>query len=139
MQQHSDAIAENCSLCEGIQKSLSAQQTVLSDMMQKLSRLEKQPTSPLLLPTPPTSFSHHAPSFHSPSSSNPPPSSHSHAETTSTHNPRLPKLEIPLFTGDNVLGWLFQIERFFHFHNTPPDQRLDIASFYMSGLALGWF
>ena len=141
VQQHSDAIAKTSSLCEGIQKSLSAQQTVLADMLQKLARLEKQPATPPLLPTPVSSVPHHIQPFNlqSPSRSHLPSSSHHSSEPASIPNPRLPKLEIPLFSGDNVLGWLFQIEHFFHFHNTPPDQRLDIASFYMSGLALGWF
>ena len=39
-----------------------------------------------------------------------------------------------MFCGEHALGWLFQIERFFHYHNTPPDQSIDIASFYMMGL-----
>ena len=52
VQQHSESIGQNFSVCEGIQKSLSTQQTVMTDMMHKLSRLEKQPMPPPLLPTP---------------------------------------------------------------------------------------
>ncbi|GJU32724.1 retrovirus-related pol polyprotein from transposon TNT 1-94 [Tanacetum coccineum] len=52
--------------------------------------------------------------------------------------PRLPKLEVPMFSGDNVREWLFQLTRFFEYHQTPPNHRLHIASFYMSGLALLW-
>lgn len=52
---------------------------------------------------------------------------------------RLPKLEIPFFSGENVTGWLFQVERFFLFHNTPQEQKLTVAAFYMSGEALQWY
>ena len=52
VQQHSESIAQNFSICEDIQKSLSAQQTVMTDIMHKLSRLEKQPIPRPLLPTP---------------------------------------------------------------------------------------
>ena len=140
--QHSESITQNFSLCENIQKTLS-------EMMLKLNRMEKQPLNPPLLPTP--SFSPQTP----PSSSStlphtpqilptntaithhfPGQSSHHHPDTS---HPRLPKLEIPLFSGDNPLGWLFQIERFFLYHNTPMDQRLSVASFYLTGLALQWF
>ena len=51
VQQHSESIAQNFFVCEGILKSISTQQTIMTDMMHKLSRLEKQPTPPLL-PTP---------------------------------------------------------------------------------------
>ena len=116
-------------------------------MMHKLSRLEKQPIPPPLLHTPtiqqlPThfsSFTTHPNTFrpstltyiHSPAqtSTNSPP----------TNNPCLPKLEIPIFSSDHALGWLFQIEQFFHYHNTPPNQHIDVASFYMTGLVLQWF
>ncbi|KAL9677699.1 hypothetical protein QQ045_005933 [Rhodiola kirilowii] len=52
---------------------------------------------------------------------------------------RTPRLEIPLFTGENVTGWIFRIERFFRLHFTPPDQRLLISTFYMAGPALLWY
>lgn len=52
---------------------------------------------------------------------------------------RLPKMEVPLFSGENVLSWIFQIEHFFDHHITPEDQKIDIAAFYMTGTALQWF
>ncbi|CAM8905618.1 unnamed protein product [Rhodiola kirilowii] len=86
------------------------------------ARAEKQP----LLPTPPTP----------PASPNPSPT-----QSLDYHHSgaRTPRLEIPLFTGENVTGWIFQIERFFQHHFTPRDQRLLIATFYMSGPALLWY
>ncbi|MCI02829.1 hypothetical protein A2U01_0023863, partial [Trifolium medium] len=58
------------------------------------------------------------------------------------HQPFTPssiKLEIPSFDGSDPLGWIFKITQFFEFHNTPEDQRLRLASFYMQGEALTWF
>jgi hypothetical protein len=49
------------------------------------------------------------------------------------------KLEIPSFDGSDPLGWIFKITQFFEFHNTPEDQRLRLASFYMQGEALTWY
>ncbi|GKB38249.1 retrotransposon gag protein [Tanacetum coccineum] len=88
-------------------------QKSLSDITHQLARLEKQPLHqppPPLLPNP-----------------------------NSALQPRLPKLEIPPFSGSNTLGWLFQIECFFVFHRTPDAQKLDVASFYMTGDALQWY
>ncbi|KAH7661405.1 Acid proteases protein [Dioscorea alata] len=53
--------------------------------------------------------------------------------------PRPPKIKIPLFSGEHVLSWLFQINHFFHFHQTPKDQRISIVAFYLTGQALQWF
>ncbi|XP_071710726.1 uncharacterized protein [Rutidosis leptorrhynchoides] len=50
-----------------------------------------------------------------------------------------PKLDVPLFSGDNVLIWIFQMENFFAFHQTPCEQRLNIASLYMTGVAINWY
>ncbi|KAK9161050.1 hypothetical protein Syun_007391 [Stephania yunnanensis] len=52
----------------------------------------------------------------------------------------MPKLKIPVFSESaNCLDWLFQIEGFFRYHQTPPKQRLSIASFYTTGDAPQWF
>lgn len=60
------------------------------------------------------------------------------SEHSGQHIPKTPKLEIPFFNGENVLAWIFQIDRFFAYHRTPESQKLEIASFYMSGDALVW-
>ena len=102
-QQHSESIAQNFSICEGIQKSVSAQQIVITDMMHKLSHLEKQPTPPLLptptipqLPVHSSSFATHPNTF-TPTT---PTYTHSFAQTSVNsspiNNPRLPELEIPM-------------------------------------------
>ncbi|CAJ2661673.1 uncharacterized protein LOC123886206 [Trifolium pratense] len=49
------------------------------------------------------------------------------------------KLEVPRFDGSDALGWIFKINQFFDFHQTPDHDRLTIASFYMDGPALSWF
>lgn len=36
-------------------------------------------------------------------------------------------------------GWVFRIEEFFDFHNTPDHIRLRIVSFHMEGRAASWF
>lgn len=104
----------------------------MADMMVKLAKLDIVTAHPPILPLPATTssaMSQHSPAF-SPSIPNPihqlPP-------------PRMPKLEIPLFIGDNVVDWLFQINQIFTFHQTPIDHKLIIAGFYMTGLALQWY
>jgi len=52
--------------------------------------------------------------------------------------PRM-KLEVPWFDGNDVVGWIYKITQFFDFHNTPENDRLAIASFYMDEPALSWF
>ncbi|GAU38235.1 hypothetical protein TSUD_145900 [Trifolium subterraneum] len=49
------------------------------------------------------------------------------------------KLKVPKFDGSDAIGWIFKINQFFDFHQTPDPDRLTIASFYMDGPALGWF
>ncbi|KAK9144516.1 hypothetical protein Sjap_004419 [Stephania japonica] len=65
--------------------------------------------------------------------------SNPHTVVPPTSHLRMPKLEIRIFSGENPLDRLFQIERFFLYHQTPLDQRLSVASFYMPSLALQWF
>lgn len=38
-----------------------------------------------------------------------------------------------------MLSWICQIEHFFTFHQILPEQKIDIAAFYMTGDALQWF
>jgi len=49
------------------------------------------------------------------------------------------KLDVPRFDGREPLGWIFKINQFFDYHNTPEQDKLTIASFYMEGHALAWF
>lgn len=51
----------------------------------------------------------------------------------------MPTIEVPFFSGENVLGWLYHINHFFTFHQIPEDQHLAIAVFYLAGPVLQWF
>lgn len=57
---------------------------------------------------------------------------------TSTSTPRI-KLDIPHFDGAHAMSWIFKILQFFDYHDTPDDERLQIGSFYLNGVALCWF
>ncbi|PNY17782.1 hypothetical protein L195_g014534, partial [Trifolium pratense] len=49
--------------------------------------------------------------------------------------PRL-KLDVPRFDGQQAHGWIFKISQFFTYHNTPEEERITVASFYLDGPAL---
>lgn len=49
------------------------------------------------------------------------------------------KLDISRFDGGDAPGWIFKISQFFEYHNTPEDERIQLASFYLNGPALSWF
>ncbi|CAM8954567.1 unnamed protein product [Rhodiola kirilowii] len=53
-------------------------------------------------------------------------------------NHRIPRVEVPTFTGEGVEGWVFQLNRFFTHYAVPHDQRLMIATFHTAGEALKW-
>ncbi|XP_057485835.1 fucosyltransferase 2-like [Actinidia eriantha] len=57
----------------------------------------------------------------------------------SNHQYRSMKIEVPRFDGTDVSGWIFKIEQFFQFYNTPVGQRILISSFNLDGPALSWF
>ena len=143
VQQHSTMMSQHTETLDMVQKSLATQQSIMAEMMLKLQHLDK-PTPPtpshtpspshqpplLSLPinTPVTPFHHSSPLI--------PASLHSASSTPTT---QLPKIEVPVFTGEDILGWLFQINHFFAFHQIPDDQRVSIAAFYMAGTALQYF
>ncbi|PNX59969.1 hypothetical protein L195_g051689, partial [Trifolium pratense] len=54
------------------------------------------------------------------------------------HLPRM-KLDVPKFDGSDAMGWIFKISQFFDYHQTPEEERLTVASFYMEGPALSWY
>ncbi|GFS36789.1 hypothetical protein Acr_00g0048060 [Actinidia rufa] len=57
----------------------------------------------------------------------------------SNHQFRSMKIEVPHFDGSDVSSWVFKMEQFFQFYNTPEDQRVLISSFHLEGPALSWF
>ncbi|KAK4265564.1 hypothetical protein QN277_026598 [Acacia crassicarpa] len=102
---------------------LSNQTTLITDQLQTLStninalaeRVNQAPRPPPPLPPPPNN-----PLL-------PPP------------QPRPFKLDFPCFDGNDPRGWIFKATQFFNFHQTPPPQHLQIASFHMDGPALTWY
>ncbi|CAM8998680.1 unnamed protein product [Rhodiola kirilowii] len=52
---------------------------------------------------------------------------------------RTPRIDVPIFTGEGVVGWLFQLNRYFTINNVSPDQMLDSAPLFVAGDALLWF
>ena len=57
-------------------------------------------------------------------------------EMEATHHLRPMKMEIPKFDRTDPNGWVFRIEEFFDFHQTPANLRLRIVSFHMEERAL---
>ncbi|CAJ2630725.1 unnamed protein product [Trifolium pratense] len=49
------------------------------------------------------------------------------------------KLDVPRFDGTDAHGWIFKICQFFTYHETPKEERITIASFYLDGPALSWY
>ncbi|OMO90090.1 Retrotransposon gag protein [Corchorus olitorius] len=50
-----------------------------------------------------------------------------------------PKFHLTTFDGTNPHAWLFQAEQYFAYYSIEPQQRLPIASFFMTGEALCWY
>ncbi|KAJ1397013.1 CLU domain [Sesbania bispinosa] len=49
------------------------------------------------------------------------------------------KLEIPLFSGDDVYEWVSRVERYFNFKGVLEQERLQAVMVAMEGKALSWF
>lgn len=49
------------------------------------------------------------------------------------------KLDVTCFDGSDPLEWIFTTNLFFSYHQTPKEQRITFASFYMDGPNLSWF
>lgn len=106
------SVHQHAELFETVQKSLAAQQSVMTDLMVKLTRLERpNPTAlllpssaPPLLPSPPITTT-------TPQQSNVPASTLAPVASSSPVRP--PKLEVPFFSRKGISPWIFQIERFF--------------------------
>lgn len=49
------------------------------------------------------------------------------------------RLEMPVFEGSNLEGWVFRAERFFTINRLSELQKLEAASISMDGKALAWF
>ena len=60
-------------------------------------------------------------------------------ETTLASVPRSVKLEFPNFKGENPAGSVYKAHQFFQLYNTPPNQKILLASYHMEEEALIWF
>lgn len=49
-----------------------------------------------------------------------------------------PRLEFPVFEGDNPLGWIRQCDKYFELARVPEENRSDLAVSYMTGRADNW-
>lgn len=49
------------------------------------------------------------------------------------------KLDVPCFDGSDTHWWIFKISQFFTYHQTPEEDRVNIASAYLDGVALAWY
>ncbi|XP_059306831.1 uncharacterized protein LOC132058301 [Lycium ferocissimum] len=49
------------------------------------------------------------------------------------------RLELPLFSGDNLYGWLNRAERYFHFNGIDDKNKLEAVDVCLEGRALNWF
>lgn len=58
---------------------------------------------------------------------------------SSRHQPPRMNLEVPCFDGTDTMSWIIKISQFFYYHGTLDDERLQVAFFYLDGLALSWF
>jgi len=52
---------------------------------------------------------------------------------------RFLKLDVPRFNGTDAPGWIFKITQFFLYHETPEEERIIIALFYLDGPTLAWY
>ena len=62
-----------------------------------------------------------------------------HSSPSTTVPPPRLKLDVPRFDGSNPHGWIFKISQFFSYHQTPEEERITVASFYLDGAALAWY
>ena len=49
------------------------------------------------------------------------------------------KMELPLFDGEDALGWIVRIERYFSINGVEGDERMELVLVALEGRALNWF
>ena len=57
---------------------------------------------------------------------------------TTVNHPHHLKLHFPKFNGEEPSGWIYRAEQYFEFQNISLEQRLQLASFHLEGIALQW-
>ncbi|CAM8925182.1 unnamed protein product [Rhodiola kirilowii] len=83
-----------------------------------------------LLPTPRT------PPIHQLFLNNTPPSQVSNNNEQTEPALKLPRIDVPIFKGEAVTGWAFQMDRYFEHQGIPIEQKMIVAPFYLGGEAL---
>ncbi|XP_043725863.1 uncharacterized protein LOC122672458 [Telopea speciosissima] len=54
--------------------------------------------------------------------------------------PKIVKLDFPRYNGgDDTITWIYRVEQFFAFHQTPEEERVALASFHLEGEAQLWY
>ncbi|KAF7810403.1 Deoxycytidylate deaminase [Senna tora] len=53
-------------------------------------------------------------------------------------NGRYRRLELPVFYGEDPIGWLFRVERYFSVNAVPGEEKLDAVAVCIEGKALNW-
>ncbi|CAA0830822.1 Unknown protein [Striga hermonthica] len=59
--------------------------------------------------------------------------------TTPPYRHPIMKLDLPRFDGTGPDGWIFRVQEYFNYHETPDDQRIRIVAFTMEGKASEWY
>ena len=49
-----------------------------------------------------------------------------------------PKLDFPSFSGENPLGWIKQVNKYFQLAQTPNECKVDLSLTYITGRADNW-
>ncbi|KAF7810715.1 Retrovirus-related Pol polyprotein from transposon 17.6 [Senna tora] len=59
-------------------------------------------------------------------------------EVNDGDNRKYRKLELPLFEGDDAVGWLFRVERYFSINRMKDEEKLEAVAVCLEGRALNW-
>lgn len=49
------------------------------------------------------------------------------------------KVEMPMFAGQDLDSWLFQVERYFDIHKLSNSEKIVVAVINFDGIALAWY
>lgn len=50
-----------------------------------------------------------------------------------------PKIEFPIFSREDVEGWIYTMEQMLEFYNIALDQRVRVAAMHLKGSPLQWY
>lgn len=52
---------------------------------------------------------------------------------------KIKRLELPVFNGDDPIGWTFRTDRYFHVNRFEEEEKVEAAAVCMEGRALSWY